>query len=119
VDRSRGSWARFRYSTSGGPTAKAHPEGQVFLARGIRYSFKNASPQRSQSRDRRKAQSGASQACLSVPDVVEAPTSPAYVANDEDLAPAFFEEPASSPTQEELDAELTDLEELCAILGVK
>ena len=57
---------------------------------------------------------------LSVPDVVEAPTSPAYVANDEDLDPAFFEAPAPIPTQEELDAELTGLEELRAILeGVK
>ena len=56
---------------------------------------------------------------LSVPDVVEAPTSSAYIAGDEDLDPAFFEEPAPSPTQEELDAELACLEELRAILGVK
>ena len=57
---------------------------------------------------------------LSVPDVVEAPTSPVYVANDGDLDPAFFEEPTPGPTQEELDAELTGLEELRAILeGVK
>ena len=52
----------------------------------------------------------------SVPDVVEAPTSPAYIASDEDLSPIFFEEPAPSPTQEELDAELARLEELRAIL---
>jgi hypothetical protein len=56
---------------------------------------------------------------VSVPDVVEAPASPAYVASDEDLAPAFFEEPSPSPTQEELNAELARLEELRAILGEK
>jgi hypothetical protein len=47
------------------------------------------------------------------------PTSPRYVASDEDLDPAFFEEPAPSPTQEELDAELARLEELRVILGEK
>ena len=41
---------------------------------------------------------------------------PAYVASDEDLDPAFFEQPAPTPTQEELDAELARLEELRAIL---
>jgi hypothetical protein len=56
---------------------------------------------------------------LSAPDVLEALTSPAYVASDEDLDPAFFEEPAPGPSQEELDAELAGLEELHAILGAK
>lgn len=56
---------------------------------------------------------------LSVPDVIEAPTSPVYVASNEDLDPAFFEQPAPGPTQEELDAELTRLEELRVILGEK
>jgi integrase len=55
----------------------------------------------------------------SVP-VVEAPTSPAYIASDEDLSSMFFEKPAPTPTQEELNAELAGLEELCAILeGVR
>jgi integrase len=56
---------------------------------------------------------------LSVPNVVEPPTSPAYVASDEDLDPAFFEQAAPGPTQEELEAELARLAELRAILGVK
>jgi integrase len=50
-----------------------------------------------------------------VPDVVEVPTSPAYVATDEDLDPVFFEEPSPSPTQEEIDAEFARLAELRAI----
>ncbi len=56
---------------------------------------------------------------LNVPGIVEAPTSPAYVASDEDLDPAFFQEPAPSPTQEELNAELASLKELLVILGEK
>jgi hypothetical protein len=57
---------------------------------------------------------------LGVPDVVELLTSSRYVASDEDLAPAFFGEPAPSATLEELDAELARLAELRAILeGVK
>jgi hypothetical protein len=42
-----------------------------------------------------------------------------YQASDDDLDASFFEQPAPTPTQEELDAELAGLEELHAILGVK
>ena len=55
---------------------------------------------------------------LSAPDVTEAPASPAYVASDEDLAPAFFEEPAPAATQQELEAAKAELEALRELIGV-
>jgi integrase len=44
------------------------------------------------------------------------PTEPMFQASDSDLDPMFFEQPAPTPTQEELDAELARLAELRAIL---
>jgi hypothetical protein len=41
---------------------------------------------------------------------------PEFVAQDSDLDPLFFEQPAPAPTQEEIDAELARLAELRAIL---
>lgn len=44
------------------------------------------------------------------------PAEPMFQASDSDLALMFFEEPAPSPTQEEIDAEFARLEELRMIL---
>jgi hypothetical protein len=44
---------------------------------------------------------------------------PDFVAQDSDLDPMFFEQPAPTPTQEEMDVELARLEELRVILGEK
>jgi integrase len=49
--------------------------------------------------------------------VYEEPAQPEFVAQDSDLDPLFFEQPAPTPTQEELEAELARLEELRAILN--
>jgi hypothetical protein len=55
-----------------------------------------------------------------LPPVSEESAQPEFVAQDSDLDPLFFEQPAPTPTQEEIDAELARLAELRAILeGVK